>query len=100
MFHQPKYLIGFIICSDIKGSRKNSFQDKTSRSLYVQLQKKGVSEENNTEILGPRPFYFFVFVFLNSRKGFFLFVCFLILHFIYLFIFGCVGSSFLCEGFL
>lgn len=59
MYFSPtkKYLIGFIICSDIKGSRKTSFQDKNSRSLYVQLQKK-VSEENNIEILGPSPFCF------------------------------------------
>ena len=32
-------------------------------------------------------------------QGVFLFVC-LFYKFIYLFIFGCVGSSFLCEGFL
>ena len=28
------------------------------------------------------------------------FLCFFLILFIYLFIFGCVGSSFLCEGFL
>ena len=34
----------------------------------------------------------FYFLFFLRRKTFFLFI--------YLFIFGCVGSSFLCEGFL
>ena len=45
--------------------------------------------------------------YVKDEGGFVFFVCFLFLLlffkkllFIYLFIFGCVGSSFLCEGFL
>ena len=38
--------------------------------------------------------------FLNLIILLFLFYFFLFLNFIYLFIYGCVGSSFLCEGFL
>ena len=40
--------------------------------------------------------FFFIYIY-RKHSGF----CFLLIYlFILLFIFGCVGSSFLCEGFL
>ena len=46
-------------------------------------------------------FFFFFNNLVFSKPFRFFLIYFLVIHlFIYLFIFGCVGASFLCEGFL
>ena len=46
-------------------------------------------------------FYAVWLVYILRVSFFFLIICFIFFfNFIYLFIYGCVGSSFLCEGFL
>ena len=40
------------------------------------------------------------FLFLVCQRALFFFIFYLFKVFVYLFIYGCVGSSFLCKGFL
>ena len=65
-----------------------------------QIWEKSAVVKVETECsLNHPPYSSLFFFFFNFLGGLFVFVCLFIYLFIYLFI-GCVGSSFLCEGFL